>query len=286
MRLAIVVALVATTVACSKVEPGYVGVRVSNFNERGVQGEIVLPGKYVYNGPGYQLYEFPTFKQNHVYEGMSFGTVEGLNVTANIGISYRVDPSLAPKLFQDYRKGVDEITATDLRNMLATELVNAASSRKVETIYGTGKAALIADVNTALKKKVTGSGIVVSDVYWSGNLTLPPEVQASITSKIKATQIAEQRVNELAQSEAEAAKKVAEAKGEADAKLLAARAEAEAIQIKGDALRNNPGLIELERVNAMKIAASRWSGQGDIVPKTVMGGDAGKNLIFQLPAQQ
>ncbi|WEU67372.1 metallophosphoesterase [Xanthomonas phage JGB6] len=74
-----VVALALGMVACSKVEPGNIGIRVSNFGERGVQGELVEAGKYVYNGPGYQMYEFPLFKQNHVYDGdqsIIFSTVE------------------------------------------------------------------------------------------------------------------------------------------------------------------------------------------------------------------
>lgn len=278
--------LALTTVACSRVEPGHVGVRVSNFGERGVQEEVVQPGKWVWNGPGYQLYEFPTFKQNYVYrdaEAISFGTVEGLNVGADIGISYRVQPSMAVKLFQDYRKGVEEITSLDLRNAIQNAFVISAGKRKIETVYGAGKAALIAEVKDSVTKKMQASGIQVDDIYWSGNPKLPPNVTASINAKIQATQMAEQRQNEVAQAQAEAEKAVATATGQADAKLLAARAEAEAIQIKGDALRNNPALVELEKVNAMKIAAARWKGDGAIVPQTVMGSDT--PLIFQLPTK-
>lgn len=272
MRIGAVVALALATVACSKVEPGNVGVRVSNFDERGVQGEIVLPGKYVWNGPGYQLYEFPTFKQNHVYSGdnaLSFGTVEGLTVTADIGVSYRVEGSLAPKLFQDYRKGVDEITAVDLRNIIQNAFVNVAGTRKIETVYGAGKKELIDEVKRQVTERVKTSGLTIDDVYWSGNPKLPASVVTSINSKIEATQKAEQRQNEIAQTEAEADKARAEAQGIADAQLMKAKAEAEAINIKGEALRNNSNLVDLT-------IAERWDGK---LPEQYLGGGADGKIL-------
>ena len=283
-KFAMVLALMLTVVGCSRVDPGHVGVRVSNWGERGVIPELVQPGKLVWNGPGYQLYQFPTFKQNYVYkdaEQLSFGTIEGLNVTANVGISYRIQPALATKVFQDYQKGVAEITQVDLRNTLQNALVNAAGKRKIETVYGASKAELIAEVKQVVAASMEKSGIQILDVYWSGNLGLPKDVTTSINAKIQATQMAEQRQNEVAQAEAEAAKAVAEAKGVADSQLLRARAEAEAIQIKGDALRDNPSLIELEKVNAMKILYSSCKGNGcQPVPTTIIGADA--NMLYQL----
>lgn len=275
MRLGALLVLALSAVACSKVEPGYVGVRVNNFNERGVSGEIVQPGKYVYNGPGYQLYEFPTFKQNHVYKddtAISFGTVEGLTVTAPIGVSYRVEGSLAPKLFQDYRKGVDEITAVDLRNIIQNSFVNVAGTRKIETVYGQGKKDLIDEVKKQVTTRVKVSGLTIDDVYWAGNPQLPQSVTASINAKIAATQMAEQRQNEVAQAKAEAEKQVATAQGEADSRLAVAKAEAEAINIKGEALRNNANLVDLT-------IAEKWDGK---LPEQYLGGGGNDGKILQI----
>lgn len=279
IRVIAALALVASTVACSRVEPGHVGIRVSNFGERGVQEQVVQPGKWVWNGPGYQLYQFPTFKQNYVYregEAISFGTIEGLNVNADIGISYRIQPSMAVKLFQDYRKGVDEITAVDMRNTVQNAFVVAGGSRKIETVYGAGKAELLAHVKAAVSEKMKLSGIQIDDIYWSGNPRLPENVTASINNKIQATQMAEQRQNEVAQAQAEAEKAVETARGEADALLLAAQAEAEAIQIKGDALRNNPELVDLT-------VAERWNGK---LPDQYLGSGGESNVILQMLADK
>lgn len=271
-RIGAVVALALTLVACSKVEPGNVGIRVSNFGERGVQGELVEPGKYVYNGPGYQLYEFPTFKQNHVYkdgDAIQFGTVEGLTVSSDIGVSYRVNKAQATKLFQDYRKGVDEITAVDLRNIIQNAFVNVAGTRKIETVYGAGKKDLLDEVKKQVTARVAPSGLIIDDLYWSGNPRLPDTVVKSINSKINATQMAEQRQNEVAQAEAEADKARAEAQGVADAQLMKAKAEAEAINIKGEALRNNTNLVDLT-------IAEKWDGK---LPEQYLGGGSDGKIL-------
>lgn len=271
-RIGALLALALSAVACSRVDPGNVGIRVSNFGDRGVQGELVEPGKYVWNGPGYQLYQFPTFKQNHVYkdgDAIAFGTVEGLTVQADIGVSYRVNKPQAPKLFQDYRKGVDEITAVDLRNIIQNAFVNVAGTRKIETVYGAGKGQLIADVKKLVTDRVGPSGLIIDDLYWSGNPKLPPQVQESITNKIKATQLSEQRQNEVAQAEAEADKERATAQGYADAQLMKAKAEAEAIQIRGDALRNNSQLVDLT-------IAEKWDGK---LPEQYLGGGSDGKIL-------
>lgn len=266
------IALTLSVVACSKVEPGNVGIRVSNFGERGVQGELVEPGRYVWNGPGYQLYEFPTFKQNHVYkegESIQFGTVEGLTVGADIGVSYRVNKAQATKLFQDYRKGVDEITAVDLRNIIQNAFVNVAGTRAIETVYGSGKKDLIDEVKKQVTARVAPSGLIIDDLYWSGNPKLPPTVVTSINAKIEATQKAAQRQNEVAQAEAEADKSRAEAQGFADSQLMKAKAEAEAIQIKGQALRENSNLVDLT-------IAEKWDGK---LPEQYLGGGSDGKIL-------
>ena len=65
-------------------------------------------------------------------------------------------------------------------------------------------------------------------IYWIGEIRLPQTVIDSINAKNAATQMAQQRQNEVAQARAEAEKKVAEARGEAESVLLKAKAQAEA----------------------------------------------------------
>lgn len=279
-RVILSLLLLLVLTACSKVPAGNVGIKVYLLGgQKGVDTEQLGPGRY-WIGWNEDLYLFPTFKQNKVWtngEGATegafvFGTIDGMKVSSDVGISYRIKPGSAPKLFQDYRKGIDEITDVDIRNMVASEFVTKASSRPVDVVYGAGKETLLKDVETAVRNRLDPQGIDLVALYWSGDLYLPKEVTASINSKIRATQMAQQRQNEVAQAEAEANKLRAKADGEADAKLKMAEAEAKAIQIKGDALRQNQELVSLT-------LAERWNGQ---YPSTlIVGSDKGQ--ILQIP---
>jgi regulator of protease activity HflC (stomatin/prohibitin superfamily) len=270
--------------ACSKVPAGNVGVKFDLYGgDKGVQTQELPPGRY-YIGWNEELYTFPTFTQTYNWtasstegsrndESLTFGTIEGLSVNADVGITYHIAPDKVTKLFQKYRKGVDEITDIYLRNMVRDSLVKEASSIGVESVYGRGKADLIDAVQKDVAAQVNDIGIVIEKVYWIGNLRLPDNVTKAINSKIQATQMAEQRTNEVKQAEAEAQKEVAVANGQAASKLALATAEAKAITLRGDALRNNPGVAQLNWIE-------KWDGK---LPQTQLG--SGTNTLVELPKQ-
>lgn len=120
-------------------------------------------------------------------------------------------------------------------------------------VYGSGKADLLADVEKRVRAQVEPIGIKVERLYWAGDFRLPPAVTASIDAKIKATQFAQQRANEVAAAKAEADKEIETARGVAESTIIKARADADAIKLKGDALRENPRLIDLS-------AIEKWNG--------------------------
>lgn len=287
-RLFAVAAIALAAVGCAKVDPGHVGIRVASFGG-GVQTEVVEPGRWIYNGPGYTMYEYPVFKQTATWTGdnsITFQTGDSMSVSADVGMTYHIGQQCVTKFFSEYRVPIDQVTNTFVLNNVRSAFNNYAGSIKDAAFLIPGKQALLGNIKGQLKKDLEPNCLFVDDVYLVSEFGLPPQIKNAINAKIQATQMAAQRQNELAQSQAEAAKAVAEATGQKDSAILKAEGEARAIQIKGDALRNNPGLIELERVQAAKIAASRWNGAGNIVPNTVIGDSANKGMIFNLPAQQ
>lgn len=265
-----ILASILLLAACHKVPAGNVGVKFNLYgSDKGVNTQELGPGRYMLNPWNQEVYDFPTFTQTYVWskaedrdESISFGTAEGLTVNADVGITYHVDPTKVTKLFQTYRKGIEEITDLYMRNMVRDALVRQASAMGVEAVYGAKKAELIDAVQKEVAAEVSPIGIVVEKVYWTGTLRLPQNVTDSINRKIQATQMAEQRKNEIAQAQAEAQKVEAEALGQANAKLTQAKAEAQAIQLRGDALRNNPGVAELN-------AIEKWDGH---LPQYQLGG--------------
>ena len=255
-KLALLLSVLALA-ACSKVPTGHVGVKVYLLGtDKGVDSEELGVGRY-WIGFNEELYLFPTFTQNYTYSGqqrIGFQTREGLTVEADIGVTYHIQPDMVSSVFQKYRKGVDEITSVFLRNMVRDALVLRSSMLPIESVYGAGKADLIEQVYQDVAKQTKDIGIVVEKLYWVGELVLPENVIGSINQKIQATQMAEQRENEVRQAIAEAKKVEEAAMGEARAKIAIAEAEAKSISIKGEALNRYPLIVELNTIE-------RWDGK-------------------------
>lgn len=258
-RLLAAVSLCAIAVlgGCSKVPAGNVGVIVNLYgSEKGVELKEVGTGKY-WVGINEELYLFPTFTQTETWTGdetITFQTVEGMKVGGDVGITYAVAPDKVTTLFQKYRAGIDEITNKFLRNMVRDAFNDVASTLPVESVYGAGKADLLIAVEKRVRAQVEPIGINLERIYYASDLALPPQVTASLNAKIQATQMAEQRRNEVAQAKAEADKERARAQGEADAKLLIAQADAKAIEVRAQALRANPDVVTLN-------AVEKWDGK-------------------------
>jgi regulator of protease activity HflC (stomatin/prohibitin superfamily) len=264
-----------------KVPAGNVGVHVYLLGgEKGVDAKVEGVGR-VWVGWQQELYLYPTFTQNVKWTATDaekgdisfrFSDVDGTPISADIGISYHVDASKAATLFQTYRKGIEEITTGVLHQRVADALNDEASQLKVDQIYGRGREALLDRAQKRVQAMVGPSGIVVEKLSWIGPPRLPKIVQDSLNSKIQATQIAAQRENEVQATIAEAAKAREKARGIADATLLQATAEAQAIQIRGEALRNNQELVQLT-------LAERWNG---VMPAQLIEGSEGRNVILQM----
>ena len=259
--------------ACSTVPAGNVGVKVYLLGgDKGVDSEVLGVGRY-YIGWNEQLYIFPTFMQNYVWtkgvtegspndESISFQTMDGMTANADVGISYQLEPDKISKVFQTYRRGVDEITDTFLRNMVRDSLVKEASSKPIEYVSGAGKAELMSAVQKDVQDQVADIGIKIDKIYWIGEIRLPDTVIASINAKNAATQMAQQRQNEVAQATAEAQKKVAEAKGDAESVLL--RAQAQAAANKELAASITPELVQYKALEKWDGTLPKMTGSGAI----------------------
>jgi regulator of protease activity HflC (stomatin/prohibitin superfamily) len=276
--------LAITQGGCSRVPPGNVGILVNNLgSEKGVEATETGVG-YVWVGPFRNLYLFPTFTQNYTWtkspeegrptnESITFQTMEGMTVDADVGITYHIEKDKAAVLFATYRKGIDEITDIYMRNMVRDALVTNASSLTVDAIYGNGKAALIKSVEDHVAMQLAPRGIIVERVYWIGTVRLPEAVIAALNAKIQATQMAQQRENEVAQARAEAQKVVETAKGEAASRIARATGEAQAITVQAEAQAKanellakslTPDLVKYRAIDKWTGAVPTYTGSGTV----------------------
>lgn len=211
-----------------------------------------------------ELFLFPTFNQNFNINGIKGQDKDGMVVGLPLGVTLRAAEGSAPLLYKTYRKSMDEIIGVNVPQVVR-DAVNAESSKvTAETMYGPSKEDFIKRIQTRVQTHFETRGVIVENLYLNGQIDLPGPVVEALNRKIEATQKAQQRENELRQTIAEAEKAKAEAEGLKQAAILRAEGEAQALNIKGAALRNNPGVVELNAID-------KWDGK---LPTVTAGNNA------------
>jgi len=259
----VLVALAALSLAaCSRVEPGHVGIKVDQYgSSAGVAAESLPVGTY-FTGPGTSIYEYPVFTNTYTWtkdteEGsasnqeFSFSDKNGMTVTADVAVSYHVDATKAPILFQKYRTDMDGIVAGPMRVAIRDAINQEASGMTVEEVYGSRKAELITKSLLRVQKFFAPFGLNVEQLYWASPVRVPDQIKAQINQKIANEQQALAAQANVATAEANARARVAEAEGRA-----------KATQIEANAISSNPQILTQRMIE-------KWDGH---YPQYVGGG--------------
>lgn len=211
------------------ISPGTVGVVINLFGDKkGVCDQELNVGMH-FLAPWKKVYEFPVFEQNHVWEKdekFNFQTSEGLGVSADIGITFHLEPTKIHVLFARYRKGMDEISHIFIRNYIRDAVNMISSKMKIEDLYGQSKETFFHQVQAQVQGDLLPMGINIERIYLIGKFIVPDRVVEALNQKIEATQRAQQRENELREAEAQAKKDVAMADGEARKQVVMAESSA------------------------------------------------------------
>jgi len=250
--LIVAAAIVLLMSSFARVQPGNVGIRVNNV-AGGVSPRSLGVGWY-FAPPGTHIYEYPVFtrtytwtasttEQSTIDESFNFQDKNGLSLSADVAVSYHVDPTRASILFQRYRTSMDQIIAGPLRNAIRNAIVERAAQLGVEQIYGDHKAELIQTAQQRVQAFFAPVGLQIEQVYWAGNIVVPQQVLAQINAKI---------ANEQAALAAQA--NVATAKADAESRVAKAEGDAKAIQVEAEAIRTNPEIVKMR-------AVEKWNGQ-------------------------
>jgi regulator of protease activity HflC (stomatin/prohibitin superfamily) len=290
--LLVVLILFSLLVRVTRIEAGHVGVEINLAGkQRGASDIPVRTGWVMYSPLSTQIIEFPTYVQtvkwtrdtsegHPINEEMGFNSKEGMEIFVDVSLSYAIDPLKAPEFYVKYR--VDDLelfTHGILRDIVRNSLNEVASTYVVEDIYGERKAEFLGKVEAMIQQKVTPVGVGVQQFGFIGAPRVPAVIATAITAKAQAIQQAERARNELATTQAEAAKKIAEAEGDAKSLVTRAQGEADANRIRQNSL--TPQLLELRRIENSKALIEKWNGQ---LP-TVEAGQ-GSGMILQLPKPQ
>jgi regulator of protease activity HflC (stomatin/prohibitin superfamily) len=279
-------------VRVTRIEAGHVGVQISLAGkQRGALDIPVRTGWVVYSPLSTQIIEFPTFVQtvkwtkdttegHPINEEMGFNSKEGMEIFVDVSLSYAIDAAKAPDFYVKYRLAdMDSFTHGILRDVVRNSLNEVASTYVVEDIYGEKKAEFLSRVQAKIEQKMSPVGVSIQQFGFIGAPRVPTVIATAITAKAQAIQQAERARNELATTQAEAAKKIAEAEGDAKSLVTRAQGEADANRIRQNSL--TPQLLELRRIENNRALIDKWNGQ---LP-TVQTGQGG-GMILQLPKGQ
>ena len=280
--LAFIALLTLKNTFVASVSANHVGVQFNRIDGR--VESIPLSSGWHLIGIGTSVVEFPTFTQTYTWtksphegapidESMNFQVASGVVINADLSISYSIDPSKAPTLYQKYKRGYEEITTQIIRNEIRNPLNIYGTEFDPEGLLSGGKIKLAEEVRRKINEDLNPFGIMVEQFGFVNELRLPANIQNAINAKIQANQEALKSEAMLRKNLADAANEVAIAKGHANAKIAEAEGDARALAVLGESIKLYGA--EAARVKNQTLWIQKWDGK---LPTT----NAGSNTTLMM----
>lgn len=257
---------------CTRISPGHVGIVVNQWGtEKGVSDYAAKTGTFTYNPFTTSVFEYPTYTQNYAWthsleegraanEEITFTIKGNMVISVDVSIAYSLAADKVPAFYVKFRNDdLEGFTHGFLHNVTRDCFNETGGKYELDQVMG-DNAAFILAVRTDLETRVGQYGVIIDQFGLIGAPRPPKEVQAAITAKIGATQLAIQKQNELVQATADAAKVVAKAEGDAKATLIMAETQAKSNRLLNDSLTDK--LVQYRSID-------RWNG---VLPVATGGG--------------
>ncbi|MCM8801179.1 MAG: prohibitin family protein [Candidatus Omnitrophica bacterium] len=158
-------------------------------------------------------------KTEEIKETMVVPSKEGLSVSLDVSILYRLAPELASDIYKRVGEGYREIAIVpQFRSVCRGVTVNY----EAKALYTSSREEIALKIFTDLEAMLKERGIILERVLLRA-ITLPPTVSQAIEQKLKAEQEAEQMKFILEKEKKEAERKIIEAEGIAKAQEIIAQ---------------------------------------------------------------
>jgi regulator of protease activity HflC (stomatin/prohibitin superfamily) len=255
------------TASIVQIDAGNVGIRVLFGN---VQPMVLQSGLHVIN-PFMEIVQVDTRTQNYTMsgvknEGDKVGddairvlSADGLEVTIDLTVLYRVVPDDAPKLLRetglDYK---DKI----VRPISRTEIRDNAVSYDAVSLYSIKREEFQIRISKAIEEEFKKRGLLLENLLVR-NITLPTSVKNAIEAKINSEQEAQKMQYVLQKERQEADRKRVEAQGIADYQ-----------KIISESLTDKQ--LQYEQIQTMKALAASTNAK-----MIIMGGKGNTPIMLQ-----
>jgi prohibitin 1 len=231
--VAMLIAVLAT--GCTVVSQGQVGVRR-------VWGRLdprpVVPGLVFYEAVSTDIIKLPTQSQNRRVE-LAMPSKEGVNVSGEISIIYRLDPAHAVRIIETLGEGYEEAL---ILPVFRSSTADVCARFLAKDLYSGERGTIEREIAKAMSNHLRDRGFVVEAVLLKA-VQLPPGLTRAVEEKLQAEQEAQRMQFVLQRERAEADRRRIEAEGIRDAQ-----------KIIGDGL--NATLIQWKTVEAFRNLAS------------------------------
>lgn len=263
----VVVMLALVAGACTRVDPGYVGIKVNmSGSQRGVEDFPAQTGWVFYTPGQAQVFQYPTFVQNAVYtaklgegnpvnEEITFSNADQMQIAVDVGIGYQLDPAKVPAFYVKFRN--DDLKGFSngfLHTLVRGSFDDIGGHYHIEKIMG-DNAEFLHEVQAEIEARLQPLGVNLVQFSLLGIPRPPQAVIDAINAKVHATQLATQKQNELVQVDADMAKEKSKAEQYSANTLLYAQRQAESNRILAASI--TPTLVEYMKAQAQM----KWDGK-------------------------
>lgn len=149
-------------------------------------------------------------------DGIRVLSKDGLEVTMDLTVLYRVIPERAPELFRNLS---NDFESRFVRAIARTRIREAAANYVATDLYSLRRQEFESRIKTAMSEDFKGKGLILEQLLVR-NTALPASVKQSIENKITAEQDAQRMEYVLQKGTQEAELKRVEAQGIADAQKI------------------------------------------------------------------
>lgn len=199
-------------ISVERVDAGSVGIRVNLVGDnKGVDDITEVTGWVFYMPLLTAIYEFPIYTQVKDYEPFKVNAKDGSEFSVDPTFSYYVDRAAVPKIFQQYRRNLQELENGYIRNVIYDSYRIIANQYPSDSLIS-NRVQFENRVQDMLQTTLRQEGFIFQQL--TSNLVAPQSLRDAIDAKNKTTQEAIQSENKLRKTEAEAKAKIIDAEAE------------------------------------------------------------------------
>jgi regulator of protease activity HflC (stomatin/prohibitin superfamily) len=192
-------------------------------------------------------------------------TIDGQQLAITFNVRYHVDPAQVDHIYADVGKTMAEINERVVKFHTRTISRQVANTKRADEMYLGNLAPISAEMRDAIAPRFTDAGLVL-EFFELKRPNFSDEYEQAIESRQIAAVLIEQRRQETLVAEQEAEKARVQAQGEADADYIRAQGEAKSLAETGKAVKENPEILELERIRAIEKANVVYVPSDGILP--------------------